>query len=79
MANRVSQGKGSRDRTQDREAFDANYNSIRWSSRGQPVSADGEQNHGPAGRTQAVPQPDSRLRNKHTADDRGGDSASPSR
>jgi len=33
MANRVAQGKGSKDRTQDRKIYDANYDGIRWLSR----------------------------------------------
>jgi len=37
MANRVAQGKGSKDRTQDRKIYDANYDGIRWLSRSKPA------------------------------------------
>jgi len=37
MASRVPQGKGSKDRTGDRKAYDANYGGIRWPSRDSPA------------------------------------------
>ena len=39
MASRVPQGKGSKDRTGDRKAYDANYGGIRWPSRADPAKS----------------------------------------
>ncbi len=37
MANRVPQGKGSKDRTNDRRIYDTNFDGIRWLSKKEPV------------------------------------------
>ncbi len=56
MANRVPQGKGSSDRTRDREAFDANFESIRWPSRGVPAPVGNGRDNRPTRRSPAEPQ-----------------------
>jgi len=35
MAERVPQGKGSKDRTKNRKSYDANFDGIRWPSKSQ--------------------------------------------
>jgi len=62
MANRVPQGKGSKDRTQDRKTYDANFDGIRWPSRGKPAPVDGKQGDCSASRAQAKHQTDAEDR-----------------
>lgn len=62
MSNRVPQGKGSSDRTRNRDAYNANFDSIRWPSREKSDTAAGK----PDGRTDLrkgeTPQPGTRSR-----------------
>ena len=58
MSNRVPQGKGSGDRTRNRDAYNANFDSIRWPSRQERSAA--------ATRTQPGSQPKQQATvNKH--------------
>ena len=56
MPDRVPQGKGSRDRTRDREAYDANFDAIRWPTRDHASPTGDEQGKRSAGRTQGKHQ-----------------------